>query len=229
MSWSYTFKTACWTFSLMYCDKLKLFSVVICSMRDLKMYWAQNTSLMCILRNNDIYLMYGLWKLLSERDQSWIRRSSRTYVNNKLIISHRLWWQKCSRGKSLIWSTLSVLAVTPISSASVVSVVAVIVIVSLGSSLAFSTPAVGPFEVKLMLLARFGNRTPEDRYILFHIVSSNIKCYIQICSMNWCTSDNTFVAPPHHVHIQTGLQFSHDGFREVWGEALPLWNSAVVT
>lgn len=120
----------------------------------------------------------NLLELLSEKDQSWIRRSSRTYVNNKLIISHRLWWQKCSRGKSLIWNTLSVLAVTSISSASVVSVVAVIVIVSLGSSLAFSTPAVGPFEVKLMLLARFGNRTPEDRYILFHILFHQISSVI---------------------------------------------------
>lgn len=217
----------------MYCDKPKLFSVVIGSMRDLKMYWAQNTSSMCILRNNDIYLMYGLWisnllELLSERDQSWIRRSSRAYVKNKLIISHCLWWQKCSRGKSLMWSTLSVLAVMSISSA---SVVAVVVIVSLGSSLTFSTPAVGPFEVKLKLLARFGNRTPEDRYILLHwyFFTWNIKCYIQICLMNWCTSDNIFVARPHHVHIQTWLQFSHYGFREVWGEALPLWNSAVVT
>lgn len=191
---------------------------------------------MCILRNNDIYLMYGLWisnllELLSERDQSWIRRSSRTYVNNKLIISHCLWWQICSRGKSLIWSTLSVLVVMSISSAFVVVVVAVVVIISLRSSLAFSTPAVGPFEVKLKLLARFGNRTPEERYILFHwyFVSWNIKCYIQICSMNWCTSDNIHVASPHHVHIQIWLQFSHDGFWEVWGQALPLWNSAVVT
>lgn len=128
------------------------------------------------------------------------------------------------RGKWLIWSTSSVLTVMSVSSASVV------VIVSLGSSLTSSTPAVGPFELKFILLARFGDRTPEDRYIslIFSFIKLH-KFYILICSMNWCTSDSILVALPHHVHIQTWLQFSHDGIREVRGEVLSLWSSAVVT